>query len=178
MVARYPLHERFVSFEDAHLVGTEVPPGAGTGAGTDVVEDASAAAMRSGEWMPVIPELTAARVLGEVVRVSGEMPTIAKLAVELPMDDLRLVWEAVAGNEDLELLIAGVTGARLDGEITVNSEPRLEGRPPLMELLQGTAAAHAETTSRSSVSAVISALMASICASDALMRRTLGTTSG
>ena len=178
MITRDPLHERLVSFENAHLVRTEMPPGAGTGTTTDDMEDASPAAMRSGERVPVIPELTATRVLGEVVGVSIEMPAIAGPAVELPMDDLRLQWQAVAGNEDLELVIAGAAGIRLDGEITVDGELRLEGRPPLMELLQGEVAAHAETTSRPSVSAVIWALMASISASDALTRRTLGTNSG
>ncbi len=105
MITRDSLHERFVRFEDAHLVRTEVPPGTGTGAGTDDVEDASPAAMRSGERVPVIPELTARRVLGEVVGVSGEMPVIARPAVELPMDNLRLWWQPVAGNQDLELRI-------------------------------------------------------------------------
>lgn len=75
-------------------------------------------------------------------------------------------------------MIAGAAGIRLDGEITVDGELGLEGRPPLMELLQGEVAAHAETTSHSSVSAAILALMASISASDALTRRTLGTASG
>ncbi len=178
MITRDALHERLVSFEDAHLVRTEMPPGAATGTTTDDVEDASPAAMRPGQRVPVIPELTATRVLGEVVGVSGEMPAIARPAVELPMDDLRLWWQPVAGNEDLELVIAGAAGIRLDREITVHGELRLEGRPPLMELLLGEVVAHAETTSRSSVSAVISALMASISAADALTRRTLGTTPG
>ncbi len=88
---------------------TEMPPGAGTGTTTDDVEDASPAAMRPGQRVPVIPELTATRVLGEVVGVSGEMPAIARPAVELPMDDLRLWWQPVAGNEDLELRITATS---------------------------------------------------------------------
>ncbi len=109
MITRDPLHERLVSFEDAHLVRTEMPPGAGTGTTTDDVEDASPTAMRPGQRVPVIPELTATRVLGEVVGVSGEMPAIARPAVELPMDDHRPPWQAVAGNEDLELRITATS---------------------------------------------------------------------